>query len=411
MTTHSRTACATGLLLLSLVATPLAAKAQFAYSVANGAITITWYSGPGGAVIIPNEVNGLPVTGIGVNAFEQCASPTSVAIPNTVTGIGYGAFTGCLAVTVDTANAWYSSIDGVLFDKSLATLIEYPGRKSGSYSIPGGVTNIAEQSFRSCSNLTSVTIPNSVTKIGYLAFGECTGLTGVTIPSSVTDLGEAAFEGCSNLTNARIGNGVTSIIDAFSFCTSLTSATIPTSVTNIGYQAFAGSGLTNVAIPDSVTSIGTSAFISCGHLISVTVGSGVNSVGDSAFGGCWSLESVYFQGNAPSADPKAFFGDNYPTVYYLPGTTGWGPFFVNRPAILWNPRLLAGAAGFGMLTNQLDLTIACTNDLTVVVEACTNLADPCWVRLQTVAVTSGSAKSSDPQWTNYPARFYRLRWP
>jgi hypothetical protein len=49
--------------------------------------------------------------------------------------------------------------------------------------------------------------------------------------------------------------------------------------------------------------------------------------------------------------------------------------------------------------------------MTVVVEACTNLANPTWYPLATNTLSGGSAYFSDPQWTDYPTRFYRLRSP
>jgi len=47
----------------------------------------------------------------------------------------------------------------------------------------------------------------------------------------------------------------------------------------------------------------------------------------------------------------------------------------------------------------------------VVVEACTDFSNPVWTPVATYAVTSGSCYFYDSMWTNYPARFYRLRWP
>src|SRR4051812_3239632 len=65
--THS---CALGLLsLLFLLTLSTAAQAQFTTSTANGQVTITEYTGSGGAVIIPSIINGLPVTSIGDFAF------------------------------------------------------------------------------------------------------------------------------------------------------------------------------------------------------------------------------------------------------------------------------------------------------------------------------------------------------
>jgi hypothetical protein len=80
---------------------------------------------------------------------------------------------------VDTNNSLYSSVNGVLFDKSQFTLLEYPGGLAGSYTIPGTVTSIGDYAFDGCANLTGVTIPNSVTDIGEFAFGGCTSLSSV----------------------------------------------------------------------------------------------------------------------------------------------------------------------------------------------------------------------------------------
>ena len=55
--------------------------------------------------------------------------------------------------------------------------------------------------------------------------------------------------------------------------------------------------------------------------------------------------------------------------------------------------------------------ISWATNASVVVEACTNLANPVWCAVGTNTLTSGSSCFSDPQWTNYPARFYRLRSP
>ena len=45
---------------------------------------------------------------------------------------------------MDALNSVYSSVDGVLFDKSQTTLIQCPGGKAGSYTIPNSVTSIGD---------------------------------------------------------------------------------------------------------------------------------------------------------------------------------------------------------------------------------------------------------------------------
>jgi hypothetical protein len=97
------------------------------------------------------------------------------------------------------------------------------------------------------------------------------------------------------------------------------------------------------------------------------------------------------------------------TVYYLAGTSGWGAFFAECPAVPWSPQVQPST--FGVRTNQFGFTMVGTSGLVVVVEACTNLANPTWSPLATNTITSAPSYFSDPRWTNYPARFYRLRSP
>jgi hypothetical protein len=342
------------------------------------------------------------VTSVGDYAFSFCQSLTKVTIPASVTNIGEDAFANCTiltAITVSTTNEFYSSVNGVLFNKSQSTLVEYPGGLGGSYSIPGTVTSIGVDAFCQCLGLTEVTIPSSVTNIGYDAFNG-SGLTSVTVPGSVTSIADYEFFECMDLTSVTIFNGVTSIgDDAFAVCTNLSSLLIPSSVTSIGDSAFYGcASLTTVTIPASVTNIGEDAFEDCTILTAITVsttnefysslngvlfdksqstlveypggingsyiipptvtnigygafdGSGltsvtipasVTSIGEYAFIGIslTSLTSVYFQGNAPTADSTVFESDYNATVYYLPGTTGWAQFSAETglPVVQWNP--------------------------------------------------------------------------
>jgi hypothetical protein len=60
---------------------------------------------------------------------------------------------------------------------------------------------------------------------------------------------------------------------------------------------------------------------------------------------------------------------------------------------------------------QFGFTITGANNLVIVVEASTNLANPAWIPVGTNTLTGGSFYFSDPRWTNHPARFYRLRSP
>lgn len=116
------------------------------YTVTNGLVTITSVAGFNGQeVIIPT--NGLPVVSIGPYAFYS-SGVTNVVIPSTVTNIGnseYSAFYNCqqlAAITVDPLNPAFSSLDGVLFNKSQSVLVKFPQGKAGNYIVPGTVTLI-----------------------------------------------------------------------------------------------------------------------------------------------------------------------------------------------------------------------------------------------------------------------------
>ena len=125
---------------------------------------------------------GNSVTSIGSLAFRDCTQLKSITIPKSVKSIGDDAFStggGLTKINIDENNTAYSSIDGVLFNKSQTELIRYPGGKQGEYTIPNSVTSIKKSAFSVCRGLTSVIIPSSVTSIGDYAFGYCNKLTDI----------------------------------------------------------------------------------------------------------------------------------------------------------------------------------------------------------------------------------------
>jgi hypothetical protein len=192
----------------------------------------------------------------------------------------------------------------------------------------------------------------------------------------------------------------------------LIGVTLSSGVRNIGRFAFYQCpGLTSITIPNSVTNISSHAFDDCGGLTNITIGNGVLCLGETPFTYCWRLTGVYFKGDAPVGDTNVFYVANKVTVYYLPGSTGWGATFGGRPTALWRPQIQTSDDNFGVRTNQFGFNIAWVEGTTVVVDACTDLANPIWSPLQTNTLTTDTLYFSDPQWTNYPARFYRVRWP
>jgi hypothetical protein len=150
-------------------------------------------------IIIPDSV----IT-IGSEAFSGCFGIVNVTLGNGLTELGYRALSSCEGVTnftVNAANPVYSSSNGILFNKSQTTLIQFPAGRVGSYFVPNNVLDIGDDAFSEC-ELTNVVIGSGVTNIGSYAFVESVFLISVTIPASVISIGSHAFEACHSLISA-----------------------------------------------------------------------------------------------------------------------------------------------------------------------------------------------------------------
>jgi uncharacterized protein (TIGR02145 family) len=207
------------------------------------------------SMTIPNLV-----TTIGDDSFSFCHGLNDINIPSSVTLIGDRAFMNCTAlINIDTGNPNYSSLEGVLFNKTKTTLIQCPISKTGTYNIPTSVTSIGAYSFYFCNGLATLYIPISVTTIGSSAFDRCSGLFSV-------DAGNPNFSS----ENGILFNKTKTFLILSPF-TKTGDYTIPSSVNTIGSYAFSFcGGYTSITIPSSVTSIGTNAFADCTGLTSIT---------------------------------------------------------------------------------------------------------------------------------------------
>lgn len=142
-------------------------------------------------IVIPEEIDGLPVTIIGECAFYQYKNARSFLLPQTLKKIEGAAFYRCYSlqgifipkqvdfieseaffrcsslskIEVDAENKYYCSVDGVLFNKDKTVLHTYPeGKTDEKYSIPSSVTELGESAFGyRCTHLKEIVIGKNVT--------------------------------------------------------------------------------------------------------------------------------------------------------------------------------------------------------------------------------------------------------
>jgi hypothetical protein len=299
---------------------------------------------------IPDTVNIIES-----GAFQGCYTQTNIFIPDSVMNIEEYSFEydeSVTSLTVDPQNTFYSSVDGILFNKNQTILVQFPtGKPVAGYALPPTVVSIEAGAFQGCS-LTSLDITNAITSIGDYVFSDCASLTNLMLPDTVTNIGAEAFLGCTSLTE--------------------------------------------MTIPSNVISIGFGAFDDCTNLTAVYFQ-----------GNAPTIEGEIF--NNINALPEAFYSDPA-TAYYLPNTTGWATFATNSglPAVEFTgPQIGSGSASVQAGESGFGFNIIGYPSESVTVEASTNLVN--WQPIQTVVLPGISTNFADAQWKNYPARFYRVQ--
>ena len=180
----------------------------------------------------------------------------SVTVPYTVEWIEEDAFYGknIERIDVDERSLHFASSNGVLFDKSMMTLLQYPFAGSEVYTVPSTVSKLADGCFAS-TGIRSITLDDNLASIGAYAFSNCANLEEVLdrtgehrLPGSLMVIGDSAFYGCSSLNQIKM----------------------PQSVMVIGWGAFRFSGIETMDITDSVYYVGNAAFSDCPNLKSIS---------------------------------------------------------------------------------------------------------------------------------------------
>lgn len=154
-------------LCLDMVYRPL--NEQYVYKIVNNEAVITDWDLFVEEIIVPDTIEGYPVTKIARTDLNPgwSVKAQTITLPDSVSEIGEEAFYG------------------LYYLKSI--------------NLSNGITKIGRYAFCGCNNLTEIVIPNKVKTIDMYAFAYCYKLTDITLHSNIKFVAESAFSACSNL--------------------------------------------------------------------------------------------------------------------------------------------------------------------------------------------------------------------
>ena len=216
----------------------------------NDTLHIVGYKGKLEDLVIPEKYSNKVITGIDPMAFSGCSQIKSVTISKNIQSISLNnrscnmnPFYDCIYmknIYVDEDNRYFTSVDGVLYNKSKTELLFYPSYKSdSSYTILDSVTKIEVGAFQRNGIVTEVILPKNIKTISKEAFLECTSLQKIEIPSGITEISESLFSGCKSLNDITLPNTIKEIkSNAFYKCSGLRKITLPESVETLNFLAF-----------------------------------------------------------------------------------------------------------------------------------------------------------------------------
>lgn len=228
------------------------------YKIENNEAIITGYtdSTERTEIVVPDEIEGCPVTEIADFSLFNADSLTKITIGKNVKTIGTWAMTNNQRLqefAVDKDNENFTAVDGILFTKDMKTIIYYPNSKGIEYSKFGDP--LQRDSKKDDFKKIVYTIPEGVETIRSKAFYKCYYIDNVVIPDSVKTIEEKAFHRCSALATLDLPKNLEFIgKDAFAYCELIESATIPATIKEIEDYAFfncTGIKVLNIEAPEA----------------------------------------------------------------------------------------------------------------------------------------------------------------
>lgn len=226
-------------------------------------------------------------------------------------------------INVDSNNKYFTSVDGILFDKDSTRLIKYPENRDGnSYEVPNTVKAIDANAFISCKNLQTIVIADSVEKIGDSAF-DGSKLKTINLGGGITNISNKPFYGALNLTNINVitendkyesengilfNKGKTILIKYPPAIINGEVYEIPNTVVEIGPQSFYRSQIKNVIIPSSVKKIGSESFFQCYNLEELNLPEGLERIEWRALQQCNKIKTIVVPSSVTYIDKECFRG-------------------------------------------------------------------------------------------------------
>ncbi|MBR4966440.1 MAG: leucine-rich repeat protein, partial [Lachnospiraceae bacterium] len=310
-------------------------KEEFDYTIDELGVTISKYKGTADEVVVPSEIDNLPVVQIGFNAFSQNPFIQTVYLPNSVQYICPGAFESSSLSTIYLPNGLERIENSVFYNcqqlkritlpKSLRTIDSWAFAQTGLEEIvlPDSVELIMENSFLRCTSLKSVTFSNNLKSIGTASFAG-TALTEVSLPESVSFIGAQAFMECAGLQSVKLPATLFYIPEqCFYKCTDLSHVVFPEQLMKIDAFAFSLTALSKLDLSKlPLMYLGTGAFGECLNLTAVSLPANLCKIDHGCFQYCTALTNIVLPEKIQMVSSSAFFEcDSIQVVY---GTESFG---------------------------------------------------------------------------------------